>query len=92
MAETILKSESLIKGEVLLVLSEGEARALEAICGYGPDEFVKWFYKYHGKHYLQPHEKAMRSLFSTVKDQLPKHLTKLDKAREHFKELGLKYY
>jgi len=84
------KSNSVIGGKIYLELEEGEARALEAICGYGPDAFVKWFYKNLGEHYLKPHEDAMRSLFATVRAELPKHLSKLDKARKFFKDLDLK--
>ncbi len=87
--EIKLKSNSVIGGQVILVLEEGEARALEAICGYGPDVFVKWFYKNLGQHYLKPHEDAMRSLFASVRDNLPYHLHKLDKARNFFKNLDL---
>lgn len=69
-----------------LQLTEGEARALDAICGYGPDEFVKWFYANLGKHYLKPHENDMRSLFNTVRDELPRELGKIDKVRKAIRE------
>ena len=81
-----IKSGAAIKGEILLKLTEDEARALDAICGYGPDQFIKWFYANHGKHYLQPHEKAMRSLFDTVRSELGKHLRKFDEARKIFEK------
>lgn len=72
--------------KVHLILSEEEARALEAICGYGPDRFVQWFYKNLGKHYLQPHEKAMRSLFDTVRSALPSQLRKVDNIKKFIQE------
>lgn len=84
MEQEKIKSSGSIEGKVLLILSEDEARALEAICGYGPNRFVEWFYKNLGKHYLKPHENGMRSLFETVRKELPLHLSKFSKAREIF--------
>lgn len=72
--------------KIHLVLSEEEARAFHAIVGYGPDQFVKWFYRNLGKHYLQPHEKAMRSLFDTVRNTLPMELHKIDKMKKFVQE------
>lgn len=72
--------------EVRLTLSEEEARALQAICCYGPDQFVKWFYKNLGKAYLQPHEKAMRSLFESATKNLGQQLYKIDNMKKAIKE------
>ncbi len=80
--EVVVKSQSVVECKVILVLQEDEARALEAICGYGPDKFVEWFYSNLGKHYLQPHEKGMRSLFETVRKELPWELRKVDDIRK----------
>lgn len=57
--ESKLMTDTKVECYVHLVLTEDEARALEAICGYGPDKFVEWFYRNHGKHYLKPHEKGI---------------------------------
>lgn len=78
----ITKSASKMEMTITLVLQEDEARALEAVCGYGPVIFKKWFYKTHGEHYLKPHEAGLVSLFKSVKEQLPLHLTKADKVRQ----------
>lgn len=80
-----IKSKASITGQVVLILSEEEARALDAIVGYGPKLFVEWFYKTHGKHYLKPHENGMVSLFDTCRQELPRHLKKFDDARSVFK-------
>ena len=85
MADIKVISNTVVRCDVHLRLSEEEARALEAICGYGPDEFVKWFYRNLGEHYLKPHEEGMRSLFATVKYELPKQLNKINKVREFIK-------
>lgn len=83
-----ITSASKIEGSVTLVLTEGEARALDAIVGYGSKVFVEWFYKTHGQHYLKPHAKSMESLFEKARTQLPAHLRKFDEAR---KALGLRH-
>lgn len=83
-----IRSASEINGRVVLDLTEEEARALDAIVGYGPKLFIEWFYKTHGKHYLKPHENAMRSLFETLRSELPKHLNNFDKARRVFNQNG----
>lgn len=90
MAEVKILSKVEMNFEVLLKLSEDEARALDAIVGYGPDKFVEWFYKNLGKHYLKPHEQAMRSLFSTVRQELGFRFHDIDKIRKSIKEGTIK--
>ncbi|MFM2292650.1 MAG: Caulobacter phage Cr30 [Bacteroidota bacterium] len=68
--------------QVTLKLNEQEARALEAIAGYGSSEFLKCFYEHLGKHYLQPNESGVISLFSTIRNEIPKHISKLEKCRK----------
>lgn len=84
-----IKTEAKISSEikVVLTLNESEARALEAICGYGPDKFIEWFYRNLGKNYLKPHEKGMRSLFETVRAQLPVNLKKIDDIHKFIQNL-----
>jgi hypothetical protein len=86
MAEVKILSKVEMSFDVLLKLSEEEARALEAIVGYGPDQFVKWFYKNLGKHYLKPHEDAMRSLFSTVRQELGFRLHDINEVKKAISE------
>lgn len=49
--------------EITITLTEGEARVLDAICGYGPKIFKEWFYKTHGQYYLQKHQQHIDSFF-----------------------------
>lgn len=56
-----------ISATVYLELTEGEASALGAICGYGPNQFKEWFYKNLGKVYLMPHEKHIDTLFQKAR-------------------------
>lgn len=69
-----------IKPMVILTVTEGEARALSAIMAYGPESFIKGFYKNMGKTYLMPHENHVHSLFRSVKKELLPALGKIDKA------------
>lgn len=77
-----IKSQSTYSVEITLVLTETEARALAVLPSYGTDNFLKYFYEKLGRHYLEPHEKGLVSLFETIKQELPKHLSKSDKVRE----------
>lgn len=77
-----VKSTSSIDIHVILKLTEVEARALEAIVGYGIDPFLETFYKHLGKAYLQDHEAGAISLFNTVREEIPKHLKRADDARD----------
>ena len=75
-------STSQMNFRVVLDLSESEARALNAITLYGTKNFLKCFYETLGKNYLQPNELGVESLFTTIKEELPKHFSKFDKCRE----------
>lgn len=81
----VTRSTSKIEMSLTIELSEGEVRALEAIAGYGHEAFLKVFYEKMGKHYLQPHEKDVISLFETIRTELKPHLSKVNSAREVFK-------
>lgn|GEM_PF-6526692 len=52
-------------------LTHSESRALQAIACYGTDAFLKVFYEKLGKHYLQPNELSIRSLFAKIQKALP---------------------
>jgi hypothetical protein len=77
-----VKSTSSVQILVTLHLSEEEARALQAIAGYGSREFLDTFYKYLGKSYLEPHEVGLMSLFKTITLELPPHLKRAEDARK----------
>jgi hypothetical protein len=66
---------------ITFTLTKGEAMALEAIAGYGSDEFLKVFYEKLGKAYLQPNENAMRNLFHRIRTELPAEIEKISKAQ-----------
>ncbi len=79
-----IKTQSSVEVNIILSITEQEARALKELTGYGADNFLKFFYENLGRYYLEPHEKGLRSLFETIKQELPKHLDKADRAREAF--------
>ncbi len=76
------KSSSNVTIEISMDLSEIEARALIEMTGYGIEQFLEGYYKYLGKHYLKPLEPGIRSLFESIKSELPPHIAKIDKARK----------
>ena len=61
-------------------LTVKEAKALEAIAGYGVDAFLEIFYPKLGKHYLQANEADFRALLVKIQSSLPNEIAKIDKA------------
>lgn len=72
-----------LKIRVNLELTEVEARALDALIGYGFEPFKEVFYEKLGKHYMQPHENGLKSLFEAVKTQVVPTLNKMDKIKKN---------
>jgi hypothetical protein len=79
-------SNSVMQFNVFLKLTEEEARALDALVGYGFKPFLKVFYEHLGKSYMEPHEKGCQSLFNHVRSQIPQHLSRIDVTRKAFNE------
>jgi hypothetical protein len=72
-----------VKTKITLELTVGEAGALQAICGYGPEIFLKWFHETHGKHYIEPYKTHLRTLFNKAR-----HLNhEVEKVEAKLKEL-----
>jgi len=81
------KCNAVIYGEFTIKFTEVEARALEAIAGYGTNNFLKLFYEHMGKAYLEPHEQGVKTLFEDIKKSLGPQLLMVDKARKAFYEV-----
>lgn len=64
--------------------NEAELRALQALTEYGTETFLKVFYEKLGKAYLQPHEAGLRSLFDSIKSEVPRILKRSDSERIAF--------
>lgn len=78
-----------VEFSIQLLLTESEARALEVLPSYGTDDFLKFFYKNLGRSYLEPHEKGLRSLFASIKEQVNGSLWQIDEVR---KAMNATYY
>lgn len=70
--------------EVTLTINESEARALDALVGYGFKGFIEVFYKHMGQAYMRPHEKGLESFFDSVQSGVVPQLQRIDKARDAF--------
>lgn len=81
MSKPVLKGMASVHFELQLTIGESAARALEALAGYGDNEFLELFYAKLGQSYLKPHESALRELFSAVREQLPSQLYAVKEAR-----------
>lgn len=73
-----------------LTLNETELRALDAIVGYGTEEFLKRFKETMGKAYIEGYEDGVRSLFSTIRTEVKPALNRIDSARKLLKDAGVK--
>ncbi len=67
-----------------ILLNESEARALDALVGYGDDAFIQEFKEKLGEHYIRDHEQGLRSLFQRLRQALPSELARIDEARRAF--------
>ena len=78
------KAKVSIELTVQITLNESEARALDAMLGYGPEEYISGFYKQLGRAYLEPYAHAIPGLFKSVNDQIRPAIHRVDKARDEF--------
>jgi hypothetical protein len=77
-----------VEFKVTLELNEAEARALEAIIGYGYQPFLKMFYEHMGKSYLSPYEKGAISLFEQ-RQIISYQLYNIDKVKEEIRKVNM---
>lgn len=73
-----------IELQVVFTLSEEEARALDAMVGYGDDAFIKVFYEKLGASCMRDHEAGLRSFLLSARREIPRHLRRADEARKVF--------
>jgi len=81
-----IKHKCWIELRTIIELTESETRALEALAGYGVDSFLSVFYEKMGKHYLEPHEKGLRSLFKNINETTKPAIDHIDKTRKILRE------
>lgn len=77
-----LANLTIIKPSVSFTVSESEARALDALVGYGDDAFIKVFYDKLGKAYMDRHEQGLREFFQSIRGFMPGILSQIDDARK----------
>lgn len=82
MAEVIGRMEMDLT--ITLRITESEARALDALAGYGDNAFVKAFYEKLGEAYMRKHENGLRLFLTTVRSLMPGVLGRADRARNAF--------
>lgn len=75
-----------LNAKIYLELTEGEAGALQAICGYGPAEFLAWFERNMGKCYIEPYRGHIKTLFEKAR-KLDGEVQKLQKMRSQLKTI-----
>lgn len=75
-----------INPEITIRLTEREARALDALAGYGFKSFIEIFYKL-GTHYMKPYEKDLESLFDKIRGEsgIGMFISRADDARAVFR-------
>jgi hypothetical protein len=65
-------------------IDEEEARALDALAGYGDDAFINVFYEKLGAAYMRDHEDGLRRFLKSVSEFVPGYLSKVNEARKVF--------
>lgn len=65
-----------------------EARALDAMAGYGDDAFVKAFYEHLGKSYMQKHEEGLRRFLISIRESIGPILGKMQRIDEIVNEVN----
>lgn len=71
-----------VQMNITLTLTIEEAKALNAIAGYGTKPFLDLFYEKMGKHYLQPQEKDFILFLEKCQYQIPKEISKIERAKK----------
>lgn len=84
MADTRITQRPHLELNVGIQLTGAEVRALDALVGYGIDAFLEVFYEHMGRHCLRPHEAGLRSLFETIRSELPAVMRRHDAALKAF--------
>jgi hypothetical protein len=81
MAELVSVSKVDVRISVTFTINEEEARALDALAGYGDQAAIDAFYKYCGSHYMKPYESGLRQFLVGIRRIVTPALEKADRAR-----------
>lgn len=79
----LINGSAKVKVDVTVTFSvnEEEARALDALAGYGDDAAVEAFYKHCGAYYMKPYEAGLRSFLSSIRNVVTPALNQADELR-----------
>ena len=80
------KATGKVEFSITLTLTVNEARALQAIAGYGTKAFLEVFYAKMGKYYLQPTETDLILFLEKCQYMLPIELKKIENAATAIRE------
>lgn len=67
---------------VAFEVNESEARALDALAGYGDDAFIQALYVHLGRAYMENHGSGLRTFLQSIRDIVRPGLSVIDKARK----------
>lgn len=73
-----------VECDVVLRLTEGEMRFLDALVGYGWDGFIKVFREKLGTSYIRDYEADGKALFQQIRSDFPSILRRANDARDVF--------
>lgn len=79
-----ISGQAKVEMTLTFTVTESEARALDALAGYGDDSFIKHFYEKLGRHYMEPHEKGLREFLKSIRSEVAPILSRATEAREVF--------
>ena len=85
MAATKNESEIILDVKITLTLNYYEAQALSQMIKYGSKAFLEGYYKQLGKSYMQPYENGVKSLFQSIRDNLPSKIKEVDTLVDYVK-------
>ena len=82
MAQLTVKPKVELK--VVFEVDEEEARALDALAGYGDDQFVQHFYEHLGRAYMEKHEQGLRKFLASIRKMMPAIIESTNRSRAAF--------
>lgn len=88
--KTNMKTRAKLNVQFQIDLTLVELLALDALVGYGTDEFIEKFYVHLGKAYMQQHESGLRAIFAKI-DTLRPALAEIKKVKEAAAEAEKQY-
>lgn len=76
--------------QATITFDEAELRALDALVGYGFEPFKRVFYDKLGKAYMEQHEAGLKSLFDSIRQEVPSIIGKAEDARDVLRDDAIK--